>query len=108
MSDNGMGIIAAGILNGFLAAMPPGACDSAGRCWAWTNPPPRVIIAPQPYPVPYPAPMPQTQYQSPPPRKDPQEARLRDMIVQFCNQHPEEAFCGELDVWFQRHPEDRR
>jgi hypothetical protein len=106
MADIGMQI-AAGILNGFLATMPPGACDSAGRCWNWNNPPSRVIVVPQPYPVPQYAPPPQSQY-VPQPRKDPQEARLRDMIVEFCGQHPEEAFCGELDVWFQRHPEGRR
>jgi hypothetical protein len=105
MSDMGVQI-AAGILNAIVAATYPGECDPAGRCWLWSSPPPRILVVPQAQPLPQPLPQPRVA----PPVKDPQEARLRDSILQFCasNRGRSEQFCSDLDVWFQRHPEAHR
>jgi hypothetical protein len=107
MNDMGAQIVA-GVLNGILAATYPGECTPAGRCWLWSSPPPRVIVVPQAPPIPqY---IPQTRIVPPPPAKDPQEARLRDSILQFCasERGRNEQFCSDLDVWFQHHPEAHR
>lgn len=102
MSDFGAAVIN-GIVGGFFAAMPPGACDPSGRCWAWNNPPPRVVVVPAPQPY-YP-PLPPQQH--PRPRPTAEEADLKGEILAFCDHHPEERFCGKLGAWLQQHPESQ-
>jgi hypothetical protein len=44
------------------------------------------------------------------PTQPPPEALQREIeadIVDFCEHHPGERFCGKLRLWFQRHPETR-
>ena len=28
-------------------------------------------------------------------------------IIDYCEHHPDERFCGKLQLWFQKHPETR-
>jgi hypothetical protein len=90
-------------LGAFLAAMPPGACDSRGVCHPWHDE--RRYYA-QPY---YP---PAPRYYQPAPQPQPQQqdslgAQVKGEILQFCAQHPEEHFCGTLETYLQQHPNAR-
>jgi hypothetical protein len=42
------------------------------------------------------------------PAPDPLQAEIETDIIEFCQHHPDERFCGKLRVWFERHPEARK
>jgi hypothetical protein len=106
-------------ISALIAAIPAQAgvvCDRRGFCVEQPQfrpiPPPVYL---DPYRVtPYDRAPPYREASPTPPRlngpmtKDPQEAKLRDMIVAFCQQQPDEPFCRELHVWFERHPEAKQ
>jgi hypothetical protein len=41
------------------------------------------------------------------PQPDALQREIEADIVDFCEHHPDERFCGKLRLWFQRHPETR-
>jgi hypothetical protein len=47
--------------------------------------------------------------QAPPPPSEPQrDALSREIeadIVEFCDKHPDEKFCGKLGLWLRQHPD---
>ncbi len=55
---------------------------------------------------------PSTASPSPPatsqPPPDHLQAEIEADIVEFCDHHPDERFCGKLRLWFERHPETRK
>src|SRR6516165_8415733 len=108
MADPGAQIVA-GILAGILGAMqphyipsPPGTCDSAGRCYPWYGQYPRPVPPPYVYPPP----------QLPPPREHryrpgPEEQKLKQDLLDFCDTHAQEDFCQEMHEYMRKHPEVR-
>lgn len=107
-----IGPIVGAFLYGMAAAMPPGACAPGGKCYPWygTVPAPHYIVPPEyhrppPYYRPPPPPPPRPRQES---RNDPQTNVLKYKIIEFCEKNPHEDFCRELDLWFQRHPEEPR
>jgi hypothetical protein len=47
--------------------------------------------------------------QAPPPASEPQrDALSREIeadIMEFCDKHPDEKFCGKLGLWLRQHPD---
>ena len=97
-------------LGAFLATAIPAhagvVCNRQGFCVAqpqFSQPyyPPPVVIrqAPPPY---YPSPPIQ-----PPPPKDELGLEVKQEILAFCQQHPDEHFCGTLEAYLQKHPNAR-
>jgi hypothetical protein len=41
---------------------------------------------------------------APQPRPDPESRAIEHEIVQFCDEHPDEPFCGHLGSYLRRHP----
>jgi hypothetical protein len=87
-------------LGAFLAAMPPGACDSRGMCHPWYD---DRHIAPQYRSYAPPPHYFQPQTQSP----DELGIMVKAEIYRFCTQHPDERFCGLLEAYLQKHPDAR-
>jgi hypothetical protein len=91
-------------LGAFLATIPAHAgvvCTRQGFCMAqpqfqqpYYSPPPQVIVQPPPR-------------FSPPPQQDALGAEVKAGIYDFCGRHPEESFCGKLELYLQRHPDAR-
>ena len=50
--------------------------------------------------------------QAPPPASEPQrDALSREIeadIMEFCDKHPDEKFCGKLGLWLRQHPDPPR
>jgi hypothetical protein len=105
----------AGIQSGHAGVV----CDRRGFCVAQPQfqqpyyPPPPVIIPAQRFyqdprqPVPdyhgEPAPVQPTPQQ----KTDAQVAKVKSGIYEFCGRHPEEPFCGDLELYLQQHPDAR-
>lgn len=93
-----------GTLLGILLAHEPVnagvVCDRRGFCVEQPQfqqpyyPPPQIYISPPRY------------NQSPPPR-DAAGAEVKNEILEFCTRHPEESFCGKLQLYLNQHPESR-
>jgi hypothetical protein len=101
MSDPSQFIAA--LLGSFLATLPAQAgvvCNRQGFCVAQPQ-------FQQPY---YPPPPPVIIKQSPPQEPQPQDAEgfaVKQEILAFCQQHPDEHFCTRLEVYLQKHPDAR-
>jgi len=100
------------MLGAFLATLPAQAgvvCDRQGFC-----------IAQQQFRTPYYPPLYPPQgftrppYDQPPPaqpsslpKPDALGVQVKQEILAFCQQHPEEHFCGTLEAYLQKHPDAR-
>jgi hypothetical protein len=76
-----------------LRFFPKGQAPTGQAPTAAAAPPPAGAAAPAPAPN-----------QAQP---DALQREIEADIVAFCEQHPDERFCGKLRLWFQRHPEAR-
>jgi hypothetical protein len=43
-----------------------------------------------------------------PPHQDALSREIEADIVEFCDKHPDERFCGKLGLWLRQHPEPQR
>jgi hypothetical protein len=41
------------------------------------------------------------------PSPDALQREIEADIIEFCQHHPDERFCGKLRLWFEQHPEAR-
>jgi hypothetical protein len=89
----------AGDATHFLICRSEGCVDIPSLRFFPKGQAPATAAAPPPAAAPAPAPN--------PPQPDALQREIEADIVTFCEQHPDERFCGKLRLWFQRHPEAR-
>jgi hypothetical protein len=63
--------------------------------------PPPVAALPPPHHDVRPSPPPPRN----PPRKTAEEKEIESSIMDFCDAHPDEAFCGRLGAYLRKHPQ---
>jgi hypothetical protein len=92
---------AAGDATHFLICRSEGCVDIPSLRFFPKGQAPTAAAAPPPAGAAPPAPAPNQA------QPDALQREIEADIVAFCEQHPDERFCGKLRVWFQRHPEAR-
>jgi hypothetical protein len=117
-----MSNIAGAIIGTILSFAPqPVICSPYGCRSTFWRPPivmtyPNVIVTSPPGVIgykPYWAedsvrpPPPRPARREPPAQKDAQANEIENDIMQFCDNHPDEPFCGKLGAYLRKHP-DRR
>jgi len=45
---------------------------------------------------------------APPPQRDALSREIEADIMEFCDGHPDEKFCGKLGLWLRQHPDPPR
>jgi hypothetical protein len=118
-----MGVNIAGVIAGTLLSFAQGgsfvACSPYGCRSTFVRPPivmtyPQVIITSPPGVIgykpywselPVQAPPPRNPRPAPPPRKDAEATDIEASIMDFCDQHPDERFCGKLGAYLRKHPD---
>jgi hypothetical protein len=92
---------AAGDATHFLICRSEGCVDIPSLRFFPKGQAPATAAAPPPAVAPAPAPAPSQ------PQPDALQREIEADIIDFCEHHPDERFCGKLRVWFQKHPETR-
>jgi hypothetical protein len=92
---------AAGDATHFLICRSEGCVDIPSLRFFPKGQAPATAAAPPPAAAPQPAPAPGQ------PQPDALQREIEADIIDFCDHHPDERFCGKLRLWFQQHPETR-